>query len=142
MEAVINYWAVLVSGIVATVIGGLWYGPLFGKAWMRLAGLSMEGMKSMAMKPWQAMIGGLIVSVLMAGVFAHELVYAGAYMRESGISLGLQGAFWNWLGFIVPLTAGAFLWEGKSWKLWALNAAYYLVSLMVMGVILASWPLA
>ena len=52
--------------------------------------------------------------------------------------LGVVG-FWNWLGFVAPVTLGSVLWEGKSPKLWVLNNGYYLVSLIVMGVILALW---
>jgi hypothetical protein len=139
MEVPINYLAVLISAIAAVVIGGLWYGPLFGKMWMKLAGISKEGMKSMALSPLQAMVGGFIVSFLMAYVLAHGIVFGNAYTNMSGMTGGLMGAFWYWLGFIVPVTAGVFLWEGKSAKLWLLNAAYYLVSLSVMGAILSSW---
>lgn len=34
----INYWAVLVSAFCAFFIGWIWYGPLFGKLWMKLNG--------------------------------------------------------------------------------------------------------
>lgn len=139
MDIPINYLAVLVAGISAIVIGGLWYGPVFGKQWMALAGISKEGMKSMKMSAGAAMAGGAFVSLLMAYIFAHALIFAGAYTNTSGVSAGLMSAFCAWLGFILPVTAGSFLWEGKSWKLWALNAAYYLVSLLVMGAILSTW---
>ena len=44
MESVsFNIVAVLVSALLAFVIGGLWYSPiLFAKAWMREAGLTEE----------------------------------------------------------------------------------------------------
>lgn len=42
--------------------------------------------------------------------------------------------------FIAPVTLGVVLWEGKPWKLWVLNNGYQLLSLLVMGVILAIWP--
>ncbi len=29
-----NWWAILVATVVAFVLGGLWYGPIFGKAWL------------------------------------------------------------------------------------------------------------
>ena len=57
----------------------------------------------------------------------------------SDLNAGLQGGFWNWLGFVMPVTLGIVLWEGKSWKLFGINAGYYLVSLPIMGVILAMW---
>lgn len=51
-----------------------------------------------------------------------------------------MAGFWNWLGFIAPVTLGVVLWEGKPWKLWVLHNAYYLLALLVMGVILGLSP--
>jgi hypothetical protein len=78
-------------------------------------------------------------SLVMSNVLAHALVFAGAYFEMSGISAGLLSGFWNWLGFIAPVTLGAVLWEGKSWTLWLLMNGYYLVTLLVMGMILSVW---
>lgn len=139
MEVPINYLAVLLAAVSAVVIGGLWYGPVFGKPWMQMAGLSKEGMKSMKMTPAAAMVGGLITALLMAYVLAHGIAFGNAYTNMSGIAGGMTGAFWYWIGFAVPLTAGGFLWEGKSPKLWLLNAGYYFVTLLVMGAILGGW---
>ena len=30
----INFWAVLVATLSTFAVGAVWYGPLFGKAWM------------------------------------------------------------------------------------------------------------
>jgi len=37
-----NWWAILVSTVLAFVLGGLWYGPLFGQAWMQAMGKTEE----------------------------------------------------------------------------------------------------
>lgn len=132
----INIIAVIVSAFVAFFIGWVWYGVLFGKPWRRLVGLSLEDMKAMKMSPLRASLGGVITALLMSFVLAHGIEFGNAYLGTGGISGGVQGAFWYWLGFAVPLTAGSYLWEGKSWKLWALNAGYYFVALLVMGAIL------
>ena len=43
----INWFAVLVAGISAFVVGGVWYSPaLFGKAWMKDNNLSLETIRS------------------------------------------------------------------------------------------------
>ena len=34
----VNYLAVLACGVVAMILGFLWYGPLFGKKWSQLMG--------------------------------------------------------------------------------------------------------
>lgn len=38
----INIWAVLVATLSTFLVGWLWYGPLFGKAWMNTVGLTEE----------------------------------------------------------------------------------------------------
>ncbi len=139
MEVPINYVAVLLAVVAAVIIGVLWYGPLFGKAWMNLMGFTAESMKAMKMSRTGAFIGIIVMSFLTAYVLAHGLVFGNAYLGMSGVGSSMMGAFWYWLGFAVPLTAGSYLWEGRSWKLWALNAAYYLVSFLVMGAILGSF---
>lgn len=133
----INYLAVLACAVLSMVIGSLWYGPLFGKPWMKMMGIKQSGMKS----PEMAKLYGiqLLGSIVMAFVLAHTLIFAMAYLHETGVSAGLQTGFWNWAGFVGPVTLTSVLWEGKPWKLWLLNNAYYLVLLCSMGVVLALW---
>ncbi len=38
----LNWWAILVATVVAFGIGGLWYGPLFGQAWLKAMGKTEE----------------------------------------------------------------------------------------------------
>lgn len=146
MEVPINYLAVLVSAIAAIGLGALWYGPLFGKAWMKEVGLTADDMqkaksdpeaKRTMLKSYLLMSVGALV---MAYVFAHSLVFANYYLETTGVGAGLTGAFWNWLGFIAPVTLAPVLWEGKSYKYWSITAGYYIASLGVMGVILSLWP--
>ena len=40
----VNWIAVIAAAVSAFVMGGLWYGPLFGKKWMALVGLSISRM--------------------------------------------------------------------------------------------------
>ncbi len=68
------------------------------------------------------------------------MVFAMAYLKSTGVMAGLQGGFWNWLGFMAPVIMGDQLWGGKPWKLFPITGGYYLVSLCLMGVILATWP--
>lgn len=137
----INETAVVAAAAANFVLGFLWYGPLFGKQWMSLMQIPAEkireakakGMGAMKMQFALAAIGSLIMSY----VLAHALVFASSYFGVTGPSAGIMAGFWNWLGFIAPVTLGSVLWEGRPWALWVLNNAYWLLSLCVMGVILA-----
>jgi len=135
MEVVLNYWAVLVAAIASFAIGGIWYGPLFGKTWMGLMGISKDGMKSMRLSPTQAMTLGFLFTLLQSYVVAHFVSLLGAVDAASAWSL----AFWIWLGIMVPICIGSFLWENKPIKLFILNAAHQLIYIFVMILILALW---
>lgn len=134
MDIAINLWAVLGAAVVSMVIGTVWYGPLFGKQWMALTGLTKESMKSMSLTPVQAMAGGFAMSLLMAYVLAH---FIGALT-----SVGFNGyfvGFWVWLGFIMTTQIHSFLWEGKPFRLFTLNALYTLVTYLAMGAVITWW---
>lgn len=137
----VNYWAIAASAVFMIVLGAIWYGPLFGRQWATLMGLKMpekvdDTVKRAMMKSYTLMGVG---ALFMSAVLAHSIVFGEAYLKVSGVSAGLQAGFWNWLGFIAPLTLGPVLWEGKPWKLWFINAGYYFVGLLAIGVLLATW---
>ncbi|MEK7561082.1 MAG: DUF1761 domain-containing protein [Patescibacteria group bacterium] len=141
-EVPINYLAVFVSAVAAMVVGFLWYGHLFGKMWADMMGYKFdtpEAKREMQKKAMPGYIGSFIGALVMAYVLAHALVFASTYTGTYGIAAGLMVGFWNWVGFVAPVTVGIVFWEKKPWKLWFINASYWLVLLLVMGVILAVW---
>ncbi len=136
----INYLAVLGAAAASMVIGSLWYGPLFGKQWMALSGIGPDMIERIKAKGMgKTYVLAFVGSLVMAYVLAHALIFASAYLKIAGMQAGLMAGFWNWLGFVAPVTLGVVLWEGKPWRLWVLSNGYYLASLLAMGVILAIW---
>lgn len=137
MEVPLNWLAVILAALSNMVLGFLWYGPLFGKQWMHLMGFTRESMSDAKKKGMgQSYALMTLGAFLMAYVFAHSYTFAATYLNLHGVGSGLQGAFYNWLGFIAPVTISAVIWDGKPWKLWCINAGYYLAALMIMGVII------
>src|SRR3989344_5355345 len=142
MDVPVNYLAVLACGVASMALGFLWHGPLFGKKWSQLMGwgeMTPEKMAEMQQKARPAYAASFVGALVMAYVLSHVLVFASTYMQTSGIPAGLSSGFWMWFGFIAPVTIGVVFWDGKPWKLWFINAGYYLVMLLIMGVILALW---
>lgn len=134
----VNLWAVLVCALASMVLGSFWYAPWSptGKSWMKESGHSMASMDAAKKQgmAWRYLLA-LVGSFVLAYVLAHFLDYAGA----TTISEGLEGAFWAWLGFIATVGLGMVLWDGKSWKLYAILMSYQLVLMLIMGAILVSW---
>lgn len=132
-QAEINYWALFVITILGMVIGFIWYSlPVFGKAWMEGAGLKMEDIKQ---GPGIGYIGALLANFVMGYVLAHIIFYTDAMTILEGVTTG----FWMWLGFVATSVGMHYIFEGKSFKFYAINSGMILVSLMIYGAILAVW---
>ncbi len=127
-----NHWAVLLSAVILWVLGAIWYSPLlFSKPWMALVGRDRGDPK--------AAVAGMIVSfignLILALVLAHTVLWSGADSFGFGAFIG----FISWLGFIAGPLAAQALFESRPFKLFAINAGYWLVGLPICGGILAVW---
>ncbi len=131
-----NWIAVIVATLVSIILGFLWYGPLFGKQWMRLMGITPKQIDAAKKKgmtgTYVQMIIGTLVAVFVLGILIKAT-------NSSGIGDGATLGFLVWLGFIATFSMGSILWEGKSWSLWVLNNAYQLINYLIIGMILAVW---
>jgi len=131
----INLWAALVAGLINMVVGAIWYAPaVFGKIWARELGMKMDkpmGDKGMGMSYFITLLGALV----MGYVTALLLGYGGAATATDGLMLGL----WIWFGFAVTIPLNDVVFGKKTWTLYFLNAAYYLVILVINSILLATW---
>ena len=133
-----NLLALLVAGILPMVIGSLWYGPLFGKMWMKLMGTTEEELRE-SLSPIKMYVVPFIMSLVMAFVLAHIIqAFSDAY-EVTGLMTGLQAGFWVWVGFILTFGYQAVAFENKKIRLYGLSMAYNLLSLLAMGALLGVW---
>jgi hypothetical protein len=139
----INYLAVLVCGVAAMIIGFIWYGPLFGKTWMKIMHAeSMSDAQKQAMKKNMGAMYFLqfVMSLITASVLAYFITNATTSMPSvSGVSIAICA----WFGFVLTTEAGAALWSGKpkkvAWKMFLISASGALVTFIIFGLILSSW---
>jgi hypothetical protein len=130
----INFWAVLVAAIARMALGAIWYSPLlFFHRWLALAGRTQAEMN--ARMP-MLLVVDFLGALVMAFVLVHAVHYAGAV----GIAQGAVVGFFIWLGFVATVTLGITLYEKKPFALFVITNGWQLISLMVMGAILAVWP--
>jgi hypothetical protein len=126
MESFINWGAIAVSAVISVALGFLWYGPLFGKVWMKHSGIHMP-----EHKPGLAEMMGPVGLSLIGAVLASYML--------SVIGGGWRAAAWLWLGFVVPVYLNFKGWEGKSWPFVFVNAGYWLVYLLIAGAVIGNW---
>jgi len=111
------------------IIGMLWYSPvMFGKTWMDA--LKLDSMKG-------GMGKGIAVSIIGAAIMAIILNLFMSSMSVTGFVQGAIIGVWAWLGFIAVTFLEMTVYENRSMKVFIIGAGYNLISLIVMGGILA-----
>lgn len=133
----INWWAILVAVAVNMVVGFIWYSPaLFAKSWAKFTGKKMDEMGDGT----QGYILTTIGAFVQAFILTHFVAYAAYfYPTYSDVSVGIITALWAWLGFVAIPQGVNTIFEGRRKKLWAINTGYFLVVLLINGIILATW---
>ena len=118
----IGWLSVIIGAAFSFFMGMLWYGPLFGKTWVKLANIKMEkgeGMKN----PGLTMISAVLASFLTALAIERFFVWSGTPLLHATIGVGIMAFF----GFSGPKMLDGVLWGGQRWALFAFNAAYTLI---------------
>ena len=124
---------ILTATVASIALGFSWYGPLFGKQWMKymkitpkqLAKAKKQGMPASA---YFWMIVSALIPAIVFSIFAPTTAVEGIKM-----------AALIWIGFFVPVQIGSVNWEGKPWGWFTLNVAYHLVNLVIMSLIFAGF---
>ncbi len=122
-----NLLPILVAALCGFLIGGLWYGPLFGKLWQREAGISDEAMR--ATNPIKLFGLTFLFSVLSAVFLGHLLASTGVSKPRVVMMISVGVA----LGFIIPAFGTNYLFGRKSGMLFAIDAGYWVMFYAAMG---------
>ena len=129
--AQVNWIAVVVGGVFNMALGSLWYGPLFGKAWLRAIGKSPDEIESSATMYVLPFLAGLVAAYVLAALVAG----LGITVWWQGIVIG--AAVWLGLGATATLTVGTF--EDSPRGAWVLFTLYQLVVYGAQGLMLVLW---
>ncbi len=136
----INIWAVIACGVVAMVIGAIWYGPIFGKKWMEICGatnMDVETRKKMQKEAMPLYGIQFILALFQAHVLAVYIMLTPDKMS------GMSNSLWIWAAFIMPTVAAAAMWNNDAkkvkWARFLIQAGCQLVTFIVFALILTAW---
>ena len=127
----ISWLGVVLGAIAFFMVGGIWYGPLFGKAWMRASGVTEEEAQGSSLP---LVFAGTLLLTFLAGIALAAIIGAGA-----SVTLGM------WIGALVGvLLAGTALavqalYERRSLALLALGLGYNILGFIAMGAVIAAF---
>jgi Fe2+ transport system protein B len=161
-----NFNVLFLAALVPMIIGFVWYGPLFGNAWMKEMNFTKESLAE------TNMLKTLVLSYMFSLFIAFFLMFV--VIHQSGVYSTLAGEpgfnentgeaftyfqdFLNTYGdrfrtfrhgvihgvltsiaFVLPILSIIALFDKKSFKYLAINAGYWMLTLAVMGGIVCKW---
>jgi hypothetical protein len=133
-ELKINHLAVLVAVVLQFVLGFLWYGPLFGEAWMGMVGLDMASIEAdpAGAEEW---ITNIVTAVVSMYVLAWLFTRINVTSLVQGLLIGLLIGF----SFVLLsiMTSGMFAKDpyGLAW----ITGGFTTAGLAVGGTVLGAW---
>ena len=126
----LDWLAVIVGAIAVMILGWLWYGPLFGKAWSRATGNAMQSGMPETPK--------LIATAIYCIVFNVGLAYTGSLIDDIEHALVFGGLV---IGFLLigSLMYSAVVWQNYKTNAYVIDLLYVMlagaVGIYVQGLI-------
>lgn len=128
----INFVAVALAAGAAFFLGFLWYTVIFAKVWQKEIGMDEKNDSTQPPSLGRMLIGSLILEILMA---LNLAAFIGSEADWAfGLSAGLAAGF-GWVALALGVN---YMFEGKSFKLWLINAGYNTVVFTIMGLIIGA----
>lgn len=129
----VPFLSILLAGVACVALGFAWYHPrVFGSLWMRLTNLSPEQVEKGKQRMPLMALASFLASMLIAYIMAFMLPLL---VIPDAIG-AVEFAIWTWLGFVATTMLGRVLWEQKSFKLYLIDAFYWLAAFIIIGEIL------
>jgi hypothetical protein len=129
----VNLVALVACALLIWIIGATWYSPaMFARHWVAIVG------RQMGEKPkgvYKGMIASLFGDFLLCFVLAHILRWSHSNDWRHGLHVGIL----VWIAFFAAPLYPQSVYEGRPFRYFAINAGYWLVSLLAVSAILAVW---
>ena len=127
----IDYWAVVIAGIVGYAAGALWYWG-WSKPWMEAQGFTPESMKAnQSPVPYLlAFVANLVMAWMLAGVIGH------LGLDAVTIRSGVISAVAVWLGFVATTQTVNYRFGKRPLRLLLIDSGHWLIVLLLQGAVI------
>ena len=128
----VNHLAIFAAGFIPMIVGALWYGPLFGKRWLKLMGTTQE---EIARDFNPVKTHGVSFLLALATAFGLAVLLDGF----SGVLHGVHAALVAVIAFVLPVGYQTVAFEKRKAGLFALNLGYNFVAILGQAILLSLW---
>jgi hypothetical protein len=126
--------AVVVAALAHFFLGAGWF-TLLQKPWLEGIGKTKEQLMASGMPAWMPYVVTFVANLVMAYVLGWLITATG----PQNAMRGMQVAAIVWAGLVASSFATEYVFEAKSLQIFAINAGYPLVGMLIMGLVLGAW---
>ena len=134
MPAGINIFAVLTAALVYWLLGAAWF-TIMREPWLAGIGKTMEQLQKDGANPGIAYTVALLSNVAIAYALGWIMVSTGEQTASRGLLLGAV----LWVALVATTFGTEYIFEGRSFQGFLINAGYPLAGLLIMGAIVGAW---
>jgi hypothetical protein len=128
----VNWIAVLIAFVLLEVLGYLWYGMVFSKAWMaEMTAIGLKPDMSASAQTTSLIEGAVLILVQVIGL-SWLIGKLGASSLQAGLMAGLAA----WVFFGLTTQAMEYVYMGFTAKLMAINCGQLALSYLLAGATL------
>ena len=129
-----NFLANIVAAIASFLIEAGWY-SYFMQAWLNGVGRTRDWMQHTGINPALQYGAALLAFFVMATAISCVVQVSGPQTLLRGARAGALLC----VGMVVPAFATEFVFEVRSWSLFAITIGFWLAAMIVMGAIVGAW---
>jgi hypothetical protein len=129
-----NYLAITLAAVACFLFEAAWY-SYFLQSWLQGIGRTQEWLDHT----------GINVGLQFATALLSEAVIASAISCVTQLTgpqtalRGMRAAALLWLGFVITTSATEYVFEVRTYKIFAINAGFWLIGMVLMGAIVGAW---
>jgi hypothetical protein len=129
-----NFLAILVAAVACFLFEGAWY-SLFLNAWLKGIGHNMEWLTVQGVSfPLQAATA-LASAAILAATISIFTQLTGAQTAWRGMIV----ASTLWVGCVLTTVATEYVFEVRTYAIFAINTGFWLIGMIIMGAIVGAW---
>jgi hypothetical protein len=129
-----NYLAIVVAAVACFLLEAAWY-SFFLQGWLNGIGRTQAWLMSQGVNPALQYGTALISAAVIATAISCVTQLTGPQTTLRGI----KAAALLWLGFVVTTWATEYVFEVRTYMLFAINMGFWLLGMVLMGAIVGAW---
>ena len=129
-----NYLAIVVAAIACFLFEAAWY-SYFLQAWIDGIGRTREWLMASGVSPNIQYTTALVCAAIIAAAISSVTQLTGPQTALRGMRV----ASLMWLSCVMTTWATEYVFEVRTYKLFAINTGFWLVGMLLMGAIVGGW---